>query len=110
MADRKVLVVVTNALSALDLSPVADLVTVIERQKALGFNFVRFPFSFADLRSPPRDARYECSGPNPDACGIVQSVLKPGQILPPGAGQQRYHASMQRSIGVMTAVTFEPST
>ena len=59
--------------------------TVIERQKALGFNFVRLPFSFADLRSPPTDARYDCNGANPDACGIVRSVLKPGQILPQGA-------------------------
>ncbi len=61
------------------------MVTIIERQKALGFNLVRLPFSFVDLNSPPKNAQYGCSGSNPDACGIVQSVLKPGQDIPPGA-------------------------
>jgi len=60
-------------------------VTVIERQKALGFNFVRLQFSFVDLRSPARSATYTCDGPNPTACGIAQSVLKPGQALPSSA-------------------------
>ncbi len=59
--------------------------TVIERQKALGFNFVRLQFSFVDLRSPARSAQYPCNGPNPTACGIAQSVLKAGQALPSSA-------------------------
>ena len=61
-----------------------DLVTIIERQKALGFNLVRLPFSFVDLKAPPLNARYDCSGSNPDACDILQSVLQPGQAIPSG--------------------------
>ena len=65
----------------------ADLVNVMRRQRALGFNTVRLPFSFVDLAATPVERSTACptSGTNPDACGIVTSVLKPGQTLPASA-------------------------
>ena len=64
------------------------MVNVVRRQRALGFNTVRLPFTFSDLASPPLDRRTPCplngTASNPDACGIVASVLTPGQALPPG--------------------------
>lgn len=42
--------------SAGDASAVGDLATLAFRLRALGFNAVRLPFSFADLRLPARNA------------------------------------------------------
>ena len=72
----------------LTASPIhADFVNVIRRQKALGFNTVRLPFSFSDLLTlSPINRATACpqSGTNPDACAIVQSLLPPGQSIPSG--------------------------
>lgn len=60
---------------------VSDFATVVHRQKLLGFNAVRLPFSFADLKNlSPKNFAQTCVMPT-DA-EIAQSVTPPGQVAP----------------------------
>lgn len=57
----------------------SDFATVVRRQRALGFNGVRLPFSFKDLAvSPARSYEFGCSS-LPNAQEIGASVTPPGQ-------------------------------
>ena len=60
----------------------ADFATVVQRQKLLGFNAVRLPFSFKDLAASPRSFTVDyCQLPTPEQ--VAASVTPPGQT-PPG--------------------------
>ena len=71
------------------------MVNVIRRQKALGFNTVRLPFTMPALFVLPiKDWSTPCPQldpinpdvliSNPGACDIVSSALKPGHPIPHG--------------------------
>lgn len=59
----------------------SDFATVVWRQKLLGFNAVRLPFSFQDLNKPPRSFRYDYCTP-PSAQEVAASVTPPGRSPP----------------------------
>ena len=55
-----------------------DFATVVWRQKLLGFNAVRLPFSFKDFDKTPRSFVHQsCSPPSAEVIG--ESVTPPGQ-------------------------------
>ena len=58
-----------------------DFATVVRRQKLLGFNAVRLPFSFQDFKLTPRSFVHE-GCPLPTDLAIAQSVTKPGSPVP----------------------------
>jgi aryl-phospho-beta-D-glucosidase BglC (GH1 family) len=58
-----------------------DFATVVWRQKLLGFNAVRLPFSFKDFDKPTRSFVHEYCSP-PSAEEIAQSVTSPGSTSP----------------------------
>jgi hypothetical protein len=49
-----------DGLYAANTSQVADFRTVVFRQKQLGFNAVRLPFTFSDLNLTPKDWTKPC--------------------------------------------------
>ncbi|KAI8101510.1 hypothetical protein M9435_001616 [Picochlorum sp. BPE23] len=58
-----------------------DFATVVRRQKLLGFNGVRLPFSFKDLEKTPRSFVIQnCSPPSDQA--VAESVTPPGSSSP----------------------------
>ena len=58
-----------------------DFATVVRRQKLLGFNGVRLPFSFKDLEKSPRSFVIQnCSPPSDQA--VAESVTPPGSSRP----------------------------
>jgi aryl-phospho-beta-D-glucosidase BglC (GH1 family) len=60
---------------------ISDFATVVQRQKLLGFNAVRLPFSFHDLHGlAPKNFAQTCTMPT-DA-DVARSVLAPGKVLP----------------------------
>lgn len=61
----------------------SDFATVVQRQKALGFNAVRLPFSFVDLAiSPARSFTFDCPT-MPSALELGSSVTPPGYTATP---------------------------
>ena len=58
-----------------------DFATVVRRQKLLGFNAVRLPFSFQDFKLTPRSFVHQ-GCPLPTDLEIAASVTKPGSPVP----------------------------
>lgn len=84
----------------------SDFVNVVRRQKALGFNSVRLPFTMPDLfTATPTQQSHQCpySGSNPSDCDIVSSVLKPGQSIPAGVVNYRMHPYIWMAILALLA-------
>ena len=74
-----------------------DFATVAWRQKLLGFNAVRLPFSFNDLRLPPRDFRYSnCEMPSPQR--VAASVTPPGSSPMGNPPQLKYAPKSANSV------------
>lgn len=58
-----------------------DFASVVHRQKLLGFNAVRLPFSFKDLKNlPPKSFVKPCNIPT--AREVAASVVRPGVVVP----------------------------
>jgi len=58
-----------------------DFATVVRRQKLLGFNAVRLPFSFQDFKLTPRNFVHQ-SCPLPTDLEMADSVTQPGFPVP----------------------------